>query len=98
MRPLLTVPLGALAVGTWCLGYAAGYEVRSFRLRRVEVPVLPPGSRPLRVLHVSDIHMTPGQRRKQRWLHGLAALEPDLVVNTGDNLAHRDAVPVVLDA
>ena len=24
----------------------------------------------------------------------LAALEPDLVVNTGDNLAHRDSVPV----
>ena len=33
--------------------------------------------------------------RKQEWLRGLAELEPDLVVNTGDNLAHRDAVPVV---
>ena len=42
--------------------------------------------------------MTPGQRRKQEWLRGLADLEPDLVVNTGDNLAHRDAVPVVTEA
>ena len=58
----------------------------------------PPGHRPLRVLHLTDIHMTPGQRRKQEWLRGLADLEPDLVVNTGDNLAHRDAVPVVTDA
>ena len=29
---------------------------------------------------------------------GLAGLRPDLVVDTGDNLAHRDAVPVVADA
>ena len=42
--------------------------------------------------------MTPGQRRKQEWLRGLAELEPDLVVNTGDNLSHRDAVPVVTEA
>ena len=57
--------------------------------------MLPPGHRPLRVLHLTDIHLTPGQVRKQEWLRGLADLEPDLVVNTGDNLAHRDAVPVV---
>ena len=32
------------------------------------------------------------------WVRVLAALEPDLVVDTGDNLAHRDAVPAVLEA
>ena len=42
--------------------------------------------------------MTPGQERKQDWLRGLADLRPDLVVNTGDNLAHRDSVPVVRDS
>jgi predicted MPP superfamily phosphohydrolase len=73
------------------------WEARHFVLRSVEVPLLPPGHDPLKVLHLSDIHMTPGQRVKQDWLRGLAALEPDLVVNTGDNLAHRDAVPVVTD-
>jgi predicted MPP superfamily phosphohydrolase len=73
------------------------WEARQFVLRTVEVPLLPPGHDPLKVLHLSDIHMTPGQRVKQDWLRGLAALEPDLVVNTGDNLAHRDAVPVVTD-
>jgi predicted MPP superfamily phosphohydrolase len=61
------------------------------------MPVLPPGSPELRVLHLSDVHMTPGQTRKQDWLRGLADLRPDLVVNTGDNLAHRGSVPVVLD-
>jgi predicted MPP superfamily phosphohydrolase len=52
----------------------------------------------LRVLHLSDIHLTPGQSRKQEWLRSLADLEPDLVVNTGDNLAHVDALPCVLDS
>ena len=50
------------------------------------------------MLHLTDLHMTPGQRAKQEWLAGLAGLRPDLVVDTGDNLAHRDAVPVVTDA
>ena len=66
--------------------------MRSRSRRRVEVPVLPPGHRPLRVLHVSDLHLTPGQRASRRGCAALADLEPDLVVNTGDNLAHRDAV------
>ncbi|HEY9408842.1 MAG TPA: metallophosphoesterase [Jiangellaceae bacterium] len=87
---------GVAAVGG--LAYAAGFEVRSFRLRRFTVPVLAPGSRPLRVLHLSDLHLTPGQRRKIAWVRRLAALEPDLVVNTGDNLAHPAAVPAVMDA
>jgi hypothetical protein len=50
------------------------------------------------VLHVSDLHLTPGQRRKQDWVAELAALDPDLVVITGDNMAHPDAVPGVVRA
>lgn len=92
-----TLALGALAGGA-VTAWSVGYEVRAFTLRRIEIPVLPPGSAPVKVLHLSDIHMTPGQRKKQVWIRDLAALEPDLVVNTGDNLAHRDSVPVVLDA
>ncbi len=86
------------AVGAAGLAYAAGFEVRSFRLRRVEVPVLPPGMRPLRMLQVSDIHMVSGQRKKRRWLQSLAALRPDFVINTGDNLSDPEGVPEVLDA
>ena len=94
MRKLLW-PAAATAAG---LAYASLYEVNAFTVREFTVPVLKPGSDPLRILHLSDIHMTPGQRRKQDWLSGLAALEPDLVVNTGDNLAHPDALPSVLRA
>ena len=98
MHPLPTSLLATTAVGVAGLGYAVGIERRAYTLRRVEVPVLPAGSSPLRVLHVSDLHLTPGQSDKQRWVRGLIELAPDLVVNTGDNLAHQDAVPVVMDA
>jgi hypothetical protein len=60
--------------------------------------VLAPDAEPLRVLHLSDLHLTPGQQRKQRWVAGLAGTDPDLVVVTGDNLAHVDAVPAALTA
>jgi predicted MPP superfamily phosphohydrolase len=89
--------VGAIA-GAAALGYAAGVEVRWFALRRATLPVLPAGHEDLRVLHVSDLHLTPSQHRKQRWVRQLAALEPDLVVDTGDNLGHQRGVPVVLDA
>ena len=90
--------LGAgTAAGAGLTAYAA-WEARQYTLRRVEVPLLPAGARPVRVLHLSDIHMTPGQRRKQEWVSGLATLRPDLVIDTGDNLAHAASVPVVRDS
>ncbi len=86
-----------VVAGAGLTAYAA-WEARQYTLREVSVPILPPGHRPLKVLHLSDIHMAPDQRAKQEWLQGLAALEPDLVINTGDNLAHLRAVPVVTDS
>ena len=91
-----TLGLGTVA-GAGLAAYAA-WEARQYTLRRVTVPLLPAGHAPLKVLHLSDIHMAPDQRAKQDWLRGLADLEPDLVVDTGDNLAHMRAVPVVADA
>jgi predicted MPP superfamily phosphohydrolase len=97
MRP--HVMLGtAAAAGAAVLGYAAVIERNWFALRRYEVPVLPVGSRPLRVLHISDLHLTPGRHRLLSFLRTLDALEPDLVVNTGDSIAHKDAVTPLLDA
>jgi len=92
--PTLTA-LGVLGVAG--LGYAA-LEARAFTLRRFTLPVLPAGAARVRVLHVSDLHLVPRQRRKADWLRRLGELEPDLVVSTGDNLAAPDAVPSVLDA
>jgi len=98
LRTVGRVTGAAALAGAATLAWSAGVEVRWFALRRRTVPVLPAGHEPLRVLHVSDLHLTPSQGRKRAWVQGLAALEPDLVVNTGDNLAHPDSVPAVLDA
>jgi len=85
--------LSALGALTWAVA-----ETRMFTVRAHTLPVLPAGTRPLRILHISDFHLTPRQRLKQEWVGRLAELEPDLVVSTGDNLAHDDAVPFVRDA
>ncbi len=90
--------LGATTTGAVTVAYAAGIERRRWTLREATLPVLAEGSRPLRVLHVSDLHLTPRQHSKQRWVAELAALEPDLVVNTGDNLAHPRSVPAAVAA
>jgi len=89
------VAAGSVLAG---VGYATLIERNAFVLREVTMPVLAPGSSPLKVLHISDLHMRPQQRLKQAWLRELAAWQPDLVVNTGDNLAHPKAVPAVVQA
>ncbi|MEV6287178.1 metallophosphoesterase [Kribbella sp. NPDC051770] len=86
------------AVGAACVGYAAAIEVRWFTLRRFTVPVLPPGADPLKVLHLSDLHLMPSQEKKIRWVNELAQLEPDLVVTTGDNISSPDSVLPLLRA
>lgn len=87
-----TVVAGA-GVLAWSL-----IEAHSYVVRQVGVPALAPGTKPIRILHVSDLHMTPGQARRTKWVRSLALFRPDLVVNTGDNLAHEDAVPAALAA
>jgi predicted MPP superfamily phosphohydrolase len=89
---------GLAAVGAGGLAYASLIERNAFTLRRASVPVLPHGAASLRVLHVSDIHLVPRQSQKIEWIRSLAALDPDLVINTGDNLGDLEAVPAVLRA
>lgn len=95
--------LGALAVVGAAMALASNQETRTFELREVTVPLLEPGTLPrdwdsLRILHISDFHMLPGQTIKQRWVAFLVGTDPDLVVNTGDNLGDAKGVPGVIRA
>jgi predicted MPP superfamily phosphohydrolase len=81
---------GAAAVGAVALAWGTLVERNLFEVRFERLPVLPPDSAPLRVLQISDLHLAPWQRHKIDWVRSLAELEPDLVVNTGDNLGHRE--------
>ncbi|WP_219461845.1 metallophosphoesterase [Nonomuraea rhizosphaerae] len=98
MRKAAAIPLSILGLGVAGLGYASVVERNWFQLRRFDVPVLERGQRPVRILHLSDLHLTPGRRMLINWVRSLDSLEPDLVVNTGDSIAHPEAVPALLYA
>ncbi|HEY8701409.1 MAG TPA: metallophosphoesterase [Arthrobacter sp.] len=85
------------AAGLAAFGYGL-WEKNQFVLREESLPILPAGQGPFRILHLSDIHFVPGQDTKAAWLGSLASLQPDLVVNTGDNLSHVKAVDPLLKA
>ena len=83
----------AAAAGVAAFAWGSLVERDRFTLRYEVVPILAPGSRPITVLHLSDLHMAPWQRAKQEWLTSLRTIvEPDLVIDTGDNLGHRDGL------
>ena len=66
-------------------------------LRRIRVPVLDAGARPLTVLHLSDLHLLPRHTRRAAWVRALAALRPDLVVSTGDHVSSARSVPLLVE-
>ena len=80
------------AAGAAAAVWGIGIERHLYTLRRHEVRVLPEGAAPIRVLHISDAHMAPWQRRKQEWIARLAEFDPHLVIDTGDNLGHAEAL------
>lgn len=75
-------------------------EANSLRLETVSVttPKLPAGTQPLRVLQISDLHLTPagGQRQIDRILRLAGESRPDAVVCTGDlfDSAGAEMVPL----
>lgn len=89
----------ALALTTQLAGSAAliwGAVVEPSRLTMstltVEAPTLPPGSPPVRLLHISDIHLERQGVREQRMLDLAAAAEADVILISGDyvNLSNND--------
>jgi predicted MPP superfamily phosphohydrolase len=87
--------LFALAVIIW----ASCIERYWFAIKRSELKILPQGSKDIVVLHISDIHMAPWQKYKQSWIRKLTTkINPDLVINTGDNLGHPKAINSVLES
>jgi len=69
-----------------------------YQLREVSVPILPHGARDIRILHFSDLHLTPRRAKEIADIKSWASLKPDLVISTGDFLAHRDAIETALNS
>ena len=67
-------------------------ERNRFTVRHETLAILEPDARPITILHLSDLHMAPWQRAKQDFIRSLAVYEPDLVIDTGDNLGHLEGL------
>jgi predicted MPP superfamily phosphohydrolase len=92
---MLWLLLLALGVLLW----ATCIERFLFAIKKSDIQILPPGSQDIVLLHISDIHMAPWQRYKKRWIRKLQLkVNPDLVINTGDNLGHPQGIKPVLEA
>lgn len=96
-RPI-SIAASIAGLGAATAAYGSLIERNAFTLRRFDVPVLAEGATPVRILHVSDLHITSAQHAKHEWIRNLASLKPDLVINTGDTLSGTDAIPAVMRA
>ena len=67
-------------------------------VREAEIPILPADHEPIRILHFSDLHLTPSLKREIADIRSFIDLKPDLAISTGDFLGSIDAVPVALEA
>jgi predicted MPP superfamily phosphohydrolase len=84
--PLLGALAALGAAGGTTLGYAL-WEARQYTLREVDVVLSRRDARrpgPLRILHLSDLHLSPRDADRLAWIQDLARLTPDLTVVTGD--------------
>ena len=88
--------LGAAALGAAAWGVLA--ERERFQLRRETLPILDAGSEPIRVLHLSDLHLAPWHSGAISWIKALAETKPDLVIGTGDFLGHPQGLSAVTEA
>jgi predicted MPP superfamily phosphohydrolase len=99
-RATLIAERGALAlaaIGLACFAY--GYFVEPYWPEvthvRVESPKLKGAQRPVRVVHISDLHCDPKTRLEERLPGIIAAEHPDLIVFTGDSANSHEGLPVL---
>lgn len=86
--------LGLAGLGVLCMAY--GYFVEPYWLEvthvRITTAKLPPGSKPIRIVHVSDLHCDAKVRLEEKLPAVVAAEKPDLIVFTGDAVNSPDGL------
>jgi predicted MPP superfamily phosphohydrolase len=91
------VILGLAGFGLLCIGYGFWIEPYWPEVTRTRIvsPRLPPGTRPIRIVHLSDLHCDPRPRLEERLPDLVAAEKPDLIVFSGDCINAPDGLPVL---
>ena len=87
----------AVTLGAASLAYAWGFESRNYQLRQYQIKLLPANHRDVKILHLSDLHLSPWQKKLPDWLSQLP-VEPDLIVLTGDVWSNQNSFAVVIKA
>jgi uncharacterized protein len=90
---------GAAAVagaGALCVAYGVFVERRWYRRAEYRLEILPPGADPLRILHLSDLHVVRNDPAKAAFLSSLEP--PDVLVVTGDFLGEPQGVETAVEA
>jgi hypothetical protein len=96
-RTSLRKPILAIAAaGIICIAY--GYLIEPYWLDvshvRINSSKLPADSRPVRIVHISDLHCDPQPRLENRLPHIIANQHPDFIVFTGDCINSPNGLPV----
>jgi predicted MPP superfamily phosphohydrolase len=90
------IVLTLAGVGLLCFAY--GYFVEPYWLSVSHVKIssakLPAGTRPIRIVHISDLHSDPKPRLEGRLPQAIAAERPDIIVFTGDSINSPGGLPV----
>jgi len=76
---LLAIPLGLMAIGV----YASRIEPNQIEVTHVDLES-PKVTGPIRIVHLTDLHMQKFGRREKKTLKIVREVKPDLIVLTGD--------------
>ena len=88
---------GLAGAALLCVAYGVFVERTWFRLARHRLDILPASaSAAFQVLHLSDLHFTRRDKRKERFVASLP--KADVTVVTGDLLGEPEAVATVVEA
>jgi predicted MPP superfamily phosphohydrolase len=89
--------LGLAVVGLGCMAY--GYFLEPYWPEITHVPITSPklrgASRPIRIVHISDLHSDPKPRLEERLPALIADQKPDLIAFTGDAINSPAALPIL---
>lgn len=93
---LRRIVLPLAGVGVLCGAYARFIEPYWLEIThvRIETDELAGATRPVRIVHISDLHCDPKERLEGRLPEVIAGLEPDLIVFTGDAVNSTDALDI----
>ena len=94
--PVLPALLTVAVLGVGCVLYGIFIERYRYRVVRHRLDILPTSTRPLVVLHLSDLHFVQDDPRKTRFLASFP--QADVTIVTGDFLAEPEAVEAAVEA